>query len=129
MAPPTSTAAPLTFDAFWRWLQEHRNCLMRVGSSDLVLMDHELVHWDFFEEDDGRAVVQAILGKALLGEVLIERADILFVQASPDLEQAGSQAWNFELIGGSKEESYPLFTFLLAHGLEGQAAGHQVLKH
>lgn len=129
MPPSSTTATPLTFDAFWRWLADHRNCLLRVGSSDVMLMDHELVHWDFFDEDDGRAVVQAIVGKALVGEVVIERADILFVQASPDLEQPGSQAWNFELIGGNKEENYPLFTFLLTHGMEGTAAGHQVLKH
>jgi hypothetical protein len=124
----SSSAAPLTFDAFWRWLAEHRNCVLRVGSNDVMLMDNELLHWDFFDEDDGRAVVQAIVGKALVGEVIIERSDVLFVQASPDLEQPGSQAWNFELIGGSKDENYPLFSFLLTHGMEG-AAGHQVLKH
>lgn len=121
-------ASPLTFESFWRWLQDHRNCLLRVGSNDVVLMDHELMHWDFFEEEDGSAVVQAILGKALVGEVIIERADILFVQASPDAEQPGSQAWHFECMGGSKDESYPVFSFLLTHSMEG-AQGHQVLKH
>jgi len=126
--PPSSTAAPLTFDSFWRWLAEHRNCVLRVGSNDVVLMDNELLHWDFFDEDDGRAVVQAIIGKSLVGEVIIERSEILFVQASLDLESPGSQAWNFELIGGPKDESFPLFSFLLTHGMEG-AAGHQVLKH
>ena len=123
-----STAAPLTFEAFWRWLQDHRNCLLRVGSTDVVLMDHELVHWDFFEEDDGSAVVQAIVGKSLVGEAIIERTDILFVQASPDLESPGSQAWNFECIGGSQTESYPIWSFLMTHGMEG-AQGHQALKH
>ena len=101
--------------------------MLRVGSADVVLMDNELLHWDFFDEED-RAVVQAILGKGLVGEVIIERGEILFVQASPDLEQPGSQAWNFELIGGTKGENYPLFSFLLTHGMEG-ATGHQVLKH
>ena len=123
-----STAAPLTFEAFWRWLQDHRNCLLRVGSTDVVLMDHELVHWDFFEEDDGSAVVQAIVGKSLVGEAILERTDILFVQASPDLESPGSQAWNFECIGGSQTESYPIWSFLMTHGMEG-AQGHQALKH
>ena len=123
-----STAAPLTFEAFWRWLQDHRNCLLRVGSTDVVLMDHELVHWDFFEEEDGTAVVQAIVGKSLVGEAILERTDILFVQASPDLESPGSQAWNFECIGGSQTESYPIWSFLMTHGMEG-AQGHQALKH
>lgn len=123
-----TAAAPLTFEAFWRWLQEHRNCLLRMGSTDVVLMDNELLHWDFFEEDDGSAVVQAIVGKSLVGEAIIERADILFVQASPELEQPGSQAWNFECIGGSREENYPIWSFLMTHGMEG-AQGHQALKH
>ncbi len=132
MSTPTSSSssAPLTFDAFWRWLSEHRNCLLRVGSPDVVLMDHELAHWDFFEEDDGRAVVQCIIGKSLVGEVLIERTEVLFVQASPDLESPNSQAWNFELIGGSKTENFPLFSFLMSHGMEGSpSGGHTMLKH
>lgn len=128
MPASSSTAAPLTFDVFWRWLQEHRNCVLRFGSNDVMLMDNELVHWDFFDEEEGRAVVQAIVGKSLVGEIIIERSDILFVQASPDLEQPGSQAWNFELIGGNKDENYPIFSLLLSHGMEG-AGGHSVLKH
>ncbi len=93
-----------------------------------MLMDNDALHWDFFEEDDGRVVVQSIVGKALVGEAIIERSDILFVQASLDVEQPGSQTWLFELVGGNKEENFPLFTFLMTHGLEG-AAGHQALKH
>ena len=72
--------------------------------------------------------VQAIVGKSLVGEAIIERADILFVQASPELDQPGSQAWNFECIGGSREENYPIWSFLMTHGMEG-AQGHQALKH
>jgi len=125
----TSTAAtPLTFDQFWRWLLDHRNCVVRAGAGDVALMDHELIHWDFFEEDDGRAVCQAILGKSLVGELVVERSEVLFVQASPDLENASSGGWNFECIGGSREDSYPLYFFVLTHGMEG-AQGHQLLKH
>jgi hypothetical protein len=126
--PSSTTSAPLTFDAFWRWLADHRNCLVRVGAGELVLMDHDALHWDFFDEDDGRAVVQSILGKSLVGEVVIDRSEVLFVQASPDLENPTSGYWNFECIGGSANENYPLFFFVLTHGMEG-AQGHQVLKH
>lgn len=128
MTSTSKTAAPLTFDAFWRWLQEHRNCLLQVGSGDVVLMDHELLHWELFEESDGTAVVQAVLGKGLVGEVAIPRGDVLFVQGAPDLEQPNSQAWTFECVGGTREDSYPTFTFVLSHGMEG-TQGHQVLKH
>ena len=58
MPSSSSSATPLTFDAFWRWLLEHRNCVVRLGSGDVALMDHDLIHWDFFDEEDGRAVCQ-----------------------------------------------------------------------
>jgi hypothetical protein len=127
MTTSTKTAAPLTFEAFWRWLGDHRNCLLRVGSNDVVLMDHELLHWDFFDEDDGSAVVQAIVGKSLVGEAIIERADVLFVQAVAE-HDGQAQNWNFECIGGRGTENYPLWTFLMTHNMEG-AQGHSVLKH
>jgi hypothetical protein len=124
----SSSAIPLTFDHFWKWLLEHRNCLVRVQAGDAVLFDHELVHWEFFDEDDGRAVVQAIVGKALTGEFIIERSDVLFVQASLDVENPTAGQWAFECMGGPRDENYPLYTFVLTHGLEG-AQGHQLLKH
>lgn len=126
--PISTTSQPLTFDVFWRWLQEHRNCVVRVAAGDASLMDHDLTHWDFFDEEDGSAVVQSIVGKSLVGEVVLERADVLFVQSSPDLENPTSGYWVFECLGGSREENYPLYTFVLTHGMEG-AQGHQVLKH
>src|SRR5512137_508187 len=121
--PGKTTATPLTFDQLWRWLQEHRNCVVRAGSADVMLMDSELTHWDFFEEEDGRAVCQLILGKSLVGEVVIERADVLFVQASPDVEQAQAGHWMFECFGGSREDAYPLFVFVTTHGMEA-VQGH-----
>ncbi len=128
MTISTATPAPLTFDAFWRFVSEHRNCVVRAGSGDTVLLDHELIHWDFFEEEDGRAVCQAILGKALVGEVVIERGDVLFVQSSPDVENPGQGYWQFDCMGGPKDETYPVYTFVLSHGMEGTSA-HQGLKH
>lgn len=128
MPSSTTTASPLTFDQFWRWLMEHRNCVVRIGAGDVALMDHELIHWDFFDEEDNRAICQAILGKSLVGEIVLERSEVLFVQASPDVENPTSGYWTFECIGGPREESYPLYFFTLTHGMEG-AQGHQVLKH
>lgn len=126
--PQSTPTQPLTFDQFWRWLMDHRNCVVRAGTADVALMDNELLHWDFFDEEDGRAVCQAIVGKSLVGELVIERSDVLFVQAQPDLENPTSGYWAFECIGGPREESYPLYHFVLTHGMEG-AQGHQVLKH
>lgn len=128
MTSPSPTSAPLTFDAFWRWLSEHRNCVVRCGVGDVMFFDHELAHWDFFDEADGRAVAQVILGKTLLAELVLERSDILFVQASPDHEDPQRGHWLFECIGGPREDSYPLYSFVVSHGME-QAQGHAALKH
>ena len=64
MASPETTAAPLTFDQFWRWLQEHANCVVRAGTGDATLFDADALHWDFFEEEDGTAVVQRLVTEA-----------------------------------------------------------------
>ncbi len=57
MAPVPSTAsAPLTFDQFWRYLQDHAGCVVRAGVGDCVLFDADALHWDFFEEPDGAAM-------------------------------------------------------------------------
>jgi hypothetical protein len=127
---PTTAAAPppLTFEQFWRWLLEHRGCLVRCGSPDVFLMDNDLLHWDFFEEPDGTAICQALLGKALVGEMLVEKSEVSFVQASADVENPNSGHWVFECLGGQREDNFPLYFFVMTHGLEG-AQGHQQLKH
>jgi hypothetical protein len=124
-APAT---APLTFDQFWRWLSEHRDCVVRAGTEDLMLFDHELMHWDFFEEAEGRGIVQLIFGKTLVGELMLERSEVLFVQSSPNVEEPKSGEWFFECLGGPRDESYPLFVFVMSHGMEG-VADHSSLKH
>jgi hypothetical protein len=127
----TTQTTPLTFDAFWRWLQDHRSCVLRVGAGDAVLFDHELGHWELFEEPDNRAVVQLVMGKGLVGELVIERADVLFVQVHPDPEDPQRQAFVFDCIGGPREDSYPLYHFVLSHGMDGGPGGaqHSMLKH
>src|SRR5512140_1702468 len=102
MSTSATQASPLTFEQFWRWLQEHRNCLVRCGAGDAALFDHEALHWDFFDEEDGRAVCQVIFGKALIGELVIERSEVLFVQAQPDPEDPARNHWLFECVGGGR---------------------------
>jgi hypothetical protein len=124
----TTGTAPLTFDQFWRWLQDHRNCLVRAGSGEVALFDNDFVHWDFFDEEDGRAVCQVILGKSLLGELVIERADVLFVQSSLDVEDPSQGYHLFECVGGAGKDNFPLYHFVLTHGMD-TPQGHQALKH
>ncbi len=126
----TSTAAaPLTFERFWRWLMEHPNCIIRAGTADATLFDHTDFHWELYDEEDGTAVLAVLKGKSLVGEMVLERADVLLVQSSQDLENPQAGYWLFELLAGSStEESFPLAWVLMSHGMES-AQGHQALKH
>lgn len=119
--------APLTFERFWRWLQDHANCLLRVGTPSATLFDHEDLHWDFFDDEEGMGVVQLVRGKVLVGELLIEKEHVALVQPQLDLEAPQQGQWVFELMGGEKSP-FPGCYFLMSHGLDSPS-GHQELKH
>jgi hypothetical protein len=114
----------LSFDRFWTWLQDHPNCILRCGSLEATLFDHADFHWVFFEEEDRRVVVQVLLGKTLVGELVIPGRDVTEVKVAPDPDGASEGHHLVELIGGPKEDPQPLFHFLLSHDVE-TAPGHQ----
>ena len=37
----TAVATTISFDTFWRWLGGHVNCILRAGTPEAVLFDHE----------------------------------------------------------------------------------------
>jgi hypothetical protein len=76
-------AKPISFDKFWSWLQRHPNCIVRVGSPDAVIYDHEDYHWAFGLENDGTVFVQMIRGKRSVAEVFIDPREITFVVVQP----------------------------------------------
>jgi hypothetical protein len=111
------TGTTLTFDRFWRWLHQHRNCLLRVGAADAFLYDQEDSHWQLEEDGERNPIVQLCRGKSVLGEVVMDVREVLFVQSTPENE--GEQAtYVFELVGGPKGEAYTLYHFVLAHAFE-----------
>ena len=128
MTSSTSQTAPLTFERFWRWISEHPNCVVRAGTGEATLFDFDDYHWEFHDEEDGQAVVGLIRGKNLVGELLLEKSQVLFVQASPDVEAPQAGHWLFEVIGGNKDEPFGVAWFVVSHGMES-TAGHQMLKH
>ena len=71
----------MTFDAFWRWLNAHPNCILRAGTMNAVLYDDEDLHWHFASEPDGTLLVQVLRGKLLLGELFVKSEEIRYVQA------------------------------------------------
>jgi len=117
----------VSFDRFWRWLTEHPHCVLRVGCSECALFDHENFHWGFSEEE-GQALVQVFFGKQPIGEMVIERSEVVSVQASIDSEEADKGLWLFEVMAGSKEEPFVAWHFLMAHSME-HTHKHAILKH
>jgi hypothetical protein len=115
-------------EQFWRWLKDHPNCILRAGTPESFLYDHEQVHWHLGEDPDRNLVIQLIWGKQVIGEMVIAPRDVLFVQAAPDGESEEPGRFIFDLIGGSKDEPYPLYHFQMAHSYEGELP-HGSLKH
>lgn len=116
MSVTVETGTTLAFDRFWRWLKRHTNCILRAGTPDAFLHDQDDLHWHLEEEEDHTPTVQLLRGKQIVGELVIDVRDVLFVQAVPDPEGEAGQ-FVFELVGGG-EEPYAVYHFLLAHGFE-----------
>ncbi len=128
MSLTVQAGTTLPFDRFWRWLKNHANCIQRAGTVDTFLYDQEPYHWHLEEDADRNPVVQLVWGKLLVGEMVLDVRDVLYVEATPEPEGSEPGQFLFELIGGAKEEPYPVYHFLLGHGFEdeGRAGG---LKH
>jgi hypothetical protein len=126
MALTVETGTTIEFDRFWRWLKRHAGCILRAGTPDSYLYDQDDLHWHLEEDDDRVPVVQLMRGKQVLGELVLEVREVLFVQAVPDPEGEPGQ-FVFELVGGG-EEPYAVYHFLLAHGFEEEASHRAALK-
>ena len=128
MSVTVETGTTLDFDRFWRWLKHHANCIVRAGTVDAYLHDQEAFHWYLEEDADRNPVVQLVWGKLTVGELALDVRDVLYVEATPSEEGEAGQ-YLFEVIGGSKEEPFPVYHFLMAHGFEEEAVHQRGLKH
>jgi hypothetical protein len=126
-----STTVPegnaLTMDAFWKWLKEHANCVIQASTAEAHLYDQEDLHWHIAEEQDRTQVVQLIRGKQILAEILMDPREVLYIQSSPDASQP--ERFVFEVIAGSKDDTFVLCSFLMAHGFEDKGRHGELLKH
>lgn len=130
MSVTVQSGAAIPFDEFWTWLKQHPNCILRAGNADCFLYDHDSFHWQIEEDADRNPNVLLLFGKTVVGEIVLDTRDVLFVQAVPDKESEEPGQFVFEVIGGSREEPFALYHFLMSHGVEGEATGHQPsLKH
>src|SRR3954465_4711819 len=76
-------ATTLSFDKFWSWVQGHANCIVRAGTPEVVLLDHDDFHWTLLTEDAHTLVVQPGRAKDLVGELLVFPAEVAYVQVEP----------------------------------------------
>ena len=105
----------LPFEAFWSWLVNHPNCILRAGTPETVLYDDEDLHWTFASEGATTLVVQLVRGKRLAGELWLEPEQVTYVQGySSDREGE----WVFECILENEKEPVATYFFVLTHGYD-----------
>src|ERR1700690_2278159 len=107
-----AVATTLTFDKFWAWLQDHGNCIVRAGTPEVVLLDHDDFHWRLKTEDEHSLVVQLGRAKDLVGELLMFPAEIAYVQVEP-ADAEGE--WLFECVVESEKAREVAYHFVMAH--------------
>jgi len=128
MSVTVQSGATVTFDRFWRWLKQHANCILRAGTNEVWLYDHDDLHWHLDEDPERNPTVQLVRGKEVLSEMVLDVREALFVQATRDGEEAEGQ-FLFEVVGGGRDEPYAVYHFLVAHGLDDEGTHPGSLKH
>ncbi len=106
--------ATLPLEVFWDWIQNHPNCILRVGHPLTVLYDDDDLHWCFGEEGEF-LLVQQVRGKRLYGELLVVRDDVSYVQGV-----AGDREGEFifDLVQENESGQSMAGFFVLCHGFE-----------
>ena len=107
-----AVATTLPFEKFWKWLTGHANCIVRAGTPEVVLVDHDDFHWTLLTEDEHTLVVQLGRAKDLVGEILVFPQDIAYVQVEPT-EADGE--WLFECIVDNEKAREVAYHFVMAH--------------
>jgi hypothetical protein len=127
MSVTVETGTTIPFERFWKWLRRHADCILRAGTPDCYLYDHEELHWHLDEDEDRTPTIQLLRGKQLLAELVMDVREVLFVQATPDPD--GEQGhFLFELVGGGSDEPYAVFHVVVGHGFDEEGAHRPQLK-
>ncbi len=108
---PVSASVTLPFEKFWSWLQAHANCILRAGTPEVLLFDHDDYHWHLANEDEFTLLVQLVRGKELVGEMVVLSGDIAYVQCS----RHDAEEYVFECIVESDTARESAYHFVMAH--------------
>lgn len=113
-----SPTAVLTFERFWRWVQRHPNCILRVATPEVVVYDDEDLHWHFDRAEGGLAMIEVIRGKRLMADIAVQSTDVELVQSSPGEEN--EFVFDLYLQG---DDATPAYSFVMSHGYEDEGEG------
>lgn len=117
-----TSATTMTFEAFWSWLLQHPNCVVRAGTPETLMFDYDDFHWQFFEER-GNFYSQVVRGKRLVGELVIDPERIAYVQV--EMGESEEEVV-FELIQEEETDRFAAYFFVLTHGLDSEELdGHR----
>ncbi len=110
------TAVTLPFEKFWAWLQSHSNCVLRAGTPEVVLFDHDDYHWHLAQEDHNVLLVQLVRGKELVGEIVVIANEIGYVQCEP----GDSDEFVFECVVETEAAREVAYHFVLSHAYDAE---------
>ena len=113
------TPVTIDLDGFWTWLLGHPNCILRAGTPEIVLYDHEDLHWLFFEEGPDTLLIQVVRGKHAVGELYIKREEVSYVQQG--LSERDDE-FVFDLMSPAQPEPFAAYFIVLAHDFGEEAA-------
>jgi len=119
MQQPATSQGPvsLPFEKFWAWACAHQNCILRAGTPDVLLFDHDDYHWHFAVEDERTHVVQLARGKELVGELVMLVDDIAYVHC----ELSENDEFICECIVETENRRDAAYHFVMIHGYEEEA--------
>jgi len=104
----------ISFDEFWQWLIEHNGCILRAGTPTAVIFDDESVFWNLRTLDADHCLVQVVRGKSIVGEMILIKAEITYVQGQPGEQEEHL----FELISETQTEHIAAYHFVVCHGYD-----------
>jgi hypothetical protein len=108
------SAVTLSFEKFWQWLQGHSNCILRAGTPEVLLFDHEDYHWHMASEDESVLVVQLVRGKELVGEMVVLSNEISYVQC----ESGEGEEYVFDCVVETEAAREVAYHFVMAHAYD-----------
>ena len=124
MVKKDQTQLNISFDEFWTWLLRHPNCIIRVGTPDVIFCDEADFHWLLWRDGPEVCNVQLMRGKRAVAEMIVIPEAVNIVRGFP---ADADGEFVFELLSLQGEESFVSYFFVMSHGpdeMDGEGRIH-----